>query len=166
MSRGGYQAPKGPRPPAGPGRFSQRTDGNQPVRTPGLDDPSVQYGDVQKMRAAQSAIPLPEAGSPAPSSPAGAATTRPISRSGGLPSFLFDQPSSRPNEAGTEGLSTGAGAGPEVLPVPSPDPRVQVLQYLYQHYGNEQARAQMQQIMDEQAQSFQTSAAPIPGRPV
>lgn len=163
MSRGGYQAPSGPRPPAGPGRFSQRTDGNQPVRTPGLDDPSVQYGDVQKMRAAQSAIPLPEAGGP--SSPAGAASARPISRSGGLPPFLFDQPSGRPNEPGTAGLSTGPGPGPEVLPAPAPDERVQVLQYLYQRYGNQQALEQMQKIMDETQQQYAGSAAPVPGRP-
>jgi hypothetical protein len=167
MARGGSQPPKGPRPPAGPGKFSQRSDGNQPVHSPGLDSPDMQYGDVAKLRQSMSNIPLPGAGGPPrPTSAPGAPSMTPASRSGGLPSFLFDGASGRPNEPGTEGLSTGPGAGPEVLPQAPLDPRVQTLKYLWQTYGNQQAYELMQQLMNEQQQTQAASNAPPPGMPV
>jgi hypothetical protein len=161
--RGGYQAPKGPRPPSGPGRFSQRSDGGQPVVTPGLNSPDMQYGDVSKLRAAMSQVPLPETGSPAPAP--GARPVRPTSRAGGLPDFLLNGPSNRPLEPGTAGLSTGPGPGPEVLPQQGTDPRLLVLQRLWTTYGSEQAHQMMLKIINESNQLQQQSNAPVPGQP-
>jgi hypothetical protein len=147
--RGGYQKPKGPRPPAGPGSLSQRNDANQPVQTPGLENPDLQYGDVGKLRADLAAAPLPNAGTPRPT-PAGA-PIRPAKRAGGLPSFLFDQQSGRPNEPGTEGLSTGPGAGPEVLPPAASDPGELALQLYYQVSGDQNALTVLNKIRDERS---------------
>jgi hypothetical protein len=126
----------------------------------------MQYGDVSKLRQSMSQIPLPGAGNPPrPQGAPGAPSMTPTSRSGGLPSFLFAGQSGRPGEPVTTGLSTGAGAGPEVLPAPSTDPRIQTLQYLWQTYGNQQALSLMQQLMNEQQQTQAQSMAPMAGQP-
>src|SRR5512138_3237362 len=100
MPRGGYQKPAGSQGVSGPGKFSKRTDA-QRVQTPKLSDSDLQYGDVQKFRAAQKLAPLPQgveppSGSTAQRRPEGA----PLER-GQLPSYLFDMPTSSPDTPDT-----------------------------------------------------------------
>jgi len=135
------------------------------VQTPGLASPDMQYGDVGKLRAAMQAAPLPGAGATARPSAPGAGGVTPTSRSGGLPDFLYNQDSARPNEPVTAGLSSGAGPGPEILPSPSPDVRIQTLQYIWQTYGNRDALAMVQKISADTAAAQQQSFAPVPGQP-
>lgn len=152
-----------PRPPSGPGKFSQRTD--QPVQAPGLDAPDVQYGDVNRLRAAQKAVPLPNSGNAAGAAP-GTAGVTPTSRAGGLPSFMFEGKSARPTEPGTSGLTSGAGPGPEILPSPAPDPREQTLTYLYQMFRDDNALAMLNKLRDERVAQQQSQAAPgVPAGP-
>ncbi len=60
MPPGGRIPPDGrqARPP-GVGKYAKRHDLERP-KTPGLDDPSIQYGDVQMLEAGQRVLPLPK----------------------------------------------------------------------------------------------------------
>jgi len=60
--RGGPIPPDGrqARPP-GVGKYAKRHDLERP-KTPGLADPSIQYGDVQRLEAGQRIIPIPDKG--------------------------------------------------------------------------------------------------------
>ena len=137
MPKGGYQKPKGAQPASGPGKFSKRTDA-QKVATPRLSGSDLQYGDVQRLQAAQKVAPLPE-GVPQPKVPR--VQPQPVGRTETLPPWLFESESTRPNEPVTTGLSSGPGAGPEALRLATPpqDPREVVLQYLYETFDNEDA---------------------------
>lgn len=157
--RGGYQHPSGPKPPAGPGKFSQRTDGNQPVRVPGLDNPDMQYGDVGRLRDAQKVAPIPARGAGLPPAASPGAPVRP---QGGLPDFITQEPSARPDEPVTHGLSTGAGAGPEVLPIAPPDPKEQVLQYLYSIYQDQNALDMLNRLRSERTAATSSGTGPMP----
>lgn len=82
---GGVRAPdRRPRPPAGPGKQTQRTDlskvtpGGLPaqgVYAPNVaDSPDLQYGDASRLSKAQTSVPLPSASvppAPGPEAPAG-----------------------------------------------------------------------------------------------
>jgi hypothetical protein len=88
--------------PAGPGKFSTRTDK--------LELGSTAYGEGVETQAIQSGAPLAKTGDVRPA-PAGdvreAATQGPVTE-------LFAE-TSRPNEPITAGIRMGAGAGPEAL---------------------------------------------------
>jgi hypothetical protein len=91
--------------PAGPGKFSTRTDK--------LELGSKSYGEGVETQAIQSGAPLAKTGDVRPA-PAGdvreAATQAPQTPLTGL--FA---PTERPGEPITSGIPMGAGAGPEVL---------------------------------------------------
>lgn len=91
----------GPRIPAGPS--------TQPVRVA----TGQAYGAAGQQRAAQQAIPLPQAPASGAPMPQG---------SGVMPGDLgpITAPSTRPGEPLTHGLPTGPGGGPEVLAPPDP----------------------------------------------
>ena len=137
MPRGGYQKPGGAKAPSGPGKFSKRTDA-QKVQTPKLSESDLQYGDIQKLRAAQQAAPLP-AGVSAPQ-PQRQMEGQTLQR-GKLPSYLFDTPTALPDTPDTNGLSTGPGGGPEVLQAqePSPDLAETIMQRIYESTGRPEA---------------------------
>jgi hypothetical protein len=138
-----------------PGKFSKRTD---LPRTPGLGGgdkgrSDLQSGDVGRLEAAQSAVPIPK-GRPVASGQAlrgGGSTRLPA-----LLSSLLDQPTARPGEPETTGLPMGPGPGPEALATyQAPDLREQVLQAVYQQFGNEQALEMMNRIRQERQMAAQ-----------
>lgn len=166
MPRGGNQPPKAPAPVSGPGRFSQRTDGKQPVASPGLKDPSVQYGDRQKLEAGQRLAPIPDNRSPRPS-PALTGGRRRLegeARGGSpLPRFLTQLPTARPGEPITTGIDMGPGQGVDALQASDAgeDIREITLEYLARTYGNRDAIEMLSQIRAERA----AAAVPAPGTP-
>lgn len=114
--RGGYQAPANPAPVSGPGRLSQRTDG-QPVQ----QLPDADYGEQATFRSDQQ-------GAPMAATPDGGAVA-PADLSAVVP---FGAPSQRPTEPVTAGAPAGAGPGPEALGLDSEesDPGVQQLRQM------------------------------------
>lgn len=135
-------------PVPAPGKFSKRTD---LPRTPGLADPSLQYGDVGRLEAAQRAVPIPKS--------APQRRGQPLS-GGRIPDFVLNQPTQRPGEPETTGLPMGPGAGPEVLSTyQAPDLREQVLLAVYHRTGNEKALAMLQQLRNERMQQQAPGAA-------
>jgi hypothetical protein len=159
VARGGYRKPAGPRPPSGPGKFSQRTDANQPQQVPNVGGSDLQYGDRSRLEAAQAAIPIPNAATAVSGTP----TPRgPYPGRSGVPDFLFNMPSSQPGTPGTSGLPTGAGPGPEILPsLSAPDEREGVLQFLVFGFGNKDAAVMLDGI--RQARQAALSMGPFPG---
>lgn len=158
MGRGGYQKPSGPRPPGGPGKISQRTDGNvQPIRTPPItSSPDLQVGQGQALTDAQRIARLGTGGGASPPPrPAGA----PLAP-GPLPAHLIG-PSNRPGEPVTTGMDMGPGAGSEALNAQpnTPDQREQVLMYLMQNFGNDSAARMLASMRAER----QTPPAPSMG---
>jgi len=164
MASGGLRDP-GPRKPAsGPGKFSQRTDGQrgskQPIRTPDVGNSELQYGDRSMLENAQRAAPIPRAQTPAPAGPPGSTpaphTGAPIQ----MPGFVFDTPSARPAEPVTTGLTAGPGAGPEALQAPPSTPSVQeqVLMGLVSRFGNADAAQMLSDI-----RKFSSDKNAVPG---
>ena len=100
---GGYREPSNPAPVSGPGKLSQRTDG-QPI----MDAPGGEYGDRQELRALQSQAPL--AAGPQQGSPAGG-----IDLSSIVP---LGAPSAQPDTPVTAGADAGAGPGSDALGLP------------------------------------------------
>jgi hypothetical protein len=159
MPRGGNQPPRKPAAVSGPGKLSRRTDGKpQPIREPDIDTPGLEYGDRQRLTDAQRIARA-----------AGGQGNAPVQRMQGeasvpgkLPPWLMGMPSARPGEPTTAGLDMGAGPGSEVLQAAEapPDIREVVLDYLARTYGNEDARALLQQFRNERAASVNAPAAP------
>lgn len=138
--------PGAPRPPAGPGKLSQRTDiGQGSPGVQGIYTPTGQpYGQATAERTALKAAPIPRAdvfapgGGPPTGSPAVAPTPGmannlappPGSQQppAGMPSIhdLMNVPTRNPNEPVTAGIPLGPGPGP----TPQPSPVGQVLSYL------------------------------------
>ena len=168
-NRGGYREPKGPRPPGGPGKFSERNEKTQAVKAPGLDDPSMQYGDVQAAQASQRAVPIPNAPRP---------QARPQNLAPGaggpapLPDHIFGMPSSRPEEPVTDGLGIGPGRGPEALNTQpeDPDDRDLLIRYL-EKLAYEADSAEAQEVLYEirnpkpAAAPMMQAPAPVPMAP-
>lgn len=156
--RGGYRDP-GPRKPAsGPGKFSQRTDGQVD-----LDRPDIQYGDVQRLQEARKTAPIPTRGAPRAAPPQTAGPSgRPVEA---LPPHLFEMDSAFPNEPGSTGLSMGPGAGPEVLTpaAEAVDLREAVLEYLGRTFQNEDAMQALHEYRQRRAdlQTPQTNTDPF-----
>lgn len=161
--RGGYQKPKHPAAVSGPGKFSRRTDGGPDTpKTPGIQGTDLQYGDVQQLEAGQSIAPLPKP-QVAPQASA-AQRVAPVSRER-LPDFVTNGESNRPAEPGTHGLSTGLGAGPEILPTPPATPAEQALTRIWQLFGNPQALAMLNKLRNETYQFQNGGAAQAPPPP-
>jgi hypothetical protein len=158
MPSGGYRKPPARTPPAGPGKYSRRTDGQvQPIRTPNVgDSPDLQQGDRSMLTDAQRIAGVPKAprigGGPGTQGVSG------LPPSGqGLPPWLIDMASNRPNEPVTAGLDMGPGPGSEALSArqPSTDVREIILEGLYANYGNQQALEELQKMRADRASAMQ-----------
>lgn len=105
---GGYRRPANPAPVSGPGKYSRRTDGKQPV----MDLPDAAYGENAQLRQLQSAAPLPQASL--------AGTIRgPVQQA---PQIVgLGEPSQQPDVPVTDGASMGAGANMSALGIPDPN---------------------------------------------
>ena len=139
MPRGGYQKPTGAQAASGPGKFSKRTDA-QRVETPKLAGSDLQYGDVQRLRAAQKVAPLPQ-GVERPALSKNRQPTGSSLAKGGLPSYLFEEPTALPDTPETSGLTTGPGPGPEILDSAEPpgDLAELVMQRIWETTGRPEA---------------------------
>ena len=88
---------------AGPGKFARRVDGTafdkNATRQPIREMPSQGYGDRAEMTGLQGSAPINATPSMIKPTPLSA-------------------PTERPNEPVTAGAPFGAGAGPEILPIP------------------------------------------------
>lgn len=120
-NRGGYRRPEHPAPVSGPGRLSQRTDG-QPIQTL----PDAAYGEQKTFREIQQGAPM--GGSP-PAPAGGEPPTPPIDMSRVTP---LNAPSQFPEEPVTAGADAGLGVGPSgVFRDRGPNPDIERLrQYL------------------------------------
>lgn len=123
-------------------QYPNRTDLQQPIKVTS----AAQYGDRQEKVASQTAVRIPRnvgeqiaggappaAGNPPPVGSGGTPGEVP----GGTPSGLgYHDPTARPNEPVTAGLSTGAGPGPS--PTMHRDPETDALRTIYQmHPSND-----------------------------
>jgi hypothetical protein len=82
---------------------------------------------------------------------------------GGLPDWLIDRPSDRPDEPITAGSPVGPGPGPEALVVPPEDQvdlREMVLDAMYTYFGNMDAYQMLQQIRMEKLQRMRLQSLP------
>ena len=160
MPSGGYRKPTKPAATSGPGKFSKRTDG-QAVQTPGLAGTDLQYGDVQRLEAAQKIAPLPAGVDRPPLNPQRRPEGAPMQR-GDLPSYLFETPTALPNTPDTSGLSTGPGGGPDTLGVGAPveDERETVMDWIYRTYGNADAEQWLIDFRNERAVPQASAGAP------
>lgn len=107
-----------------PGKpYPNRTDLRaQKVAVP----PSAEYGQGEKLRRAQQAVPM--AGAPAAPPPPPAAAGQ--AGAGGAPVEMgdFTRPTERPGEPLTTGIPSGPGAGPEALAMNRrPDPELEAM---------------------------------------
>lgn len=89
--------------------------------------PSAEYGQGERLRRAQQAVPM--AGAAPVGSPAPAGAPAPAASQGPMPGDLGDflRPSERPGEPVTTGIAGGPGAGPEALSRPQADPELEAL---------------------------------------
>ena len=102
-NRGGYRPPAKPAVVSGPGKMSQRTDG-QPLATL----PDAAYGEQKTFRQDQSGAPMADAG------PAGGGPmVSPLDLSRVTP---FGAPTQHPDEPVTAGADAGLGPGSAALP--------------------------------------------------
>lgn len=126
--RGGYQAPATPAATSGPGALSRRTDGGPAKPQPVRALPGGKFGDRQATVQQQQAAPLASAPPPPAPVAGGGGQEPPVDPMAMVaqaaqnfttaPLGPFDRPSEYPGEPLTEGLSSGPGAGPEVLGLP------------------------------------------------
>ncbi len=99
MPRGGYQKPSKPAAVSGPGKYSQRTDG-QPIR----EMTGGPYGEASEMRDLQASAPMSDTqGLPPP----------PEFASEGV--VGLGEPTQFPDQPVTAGAPVGEGPGPEIL---------------------------------------------------
>lgn len=96
--------------------YGNRTDLNV-VRSQTV--PGQQYGQAAAQMRSMSAVPMGTPTAPSPAGGMGAAPAAPPP-----PSLAFDRPTEYPDRPITNGLSTGPGAGPEILGLQenAPDP--------------------------------------------
>lgn len=126
--RGGKRTPSGPPRVGGVGKFAKREDAGQPVVTPPLDHPEIQSGQVQQLRNAARAVPLPVKKDLTPPATRTAPTLSQMrSASTDVPSWVADVPSTRATEDVGTGNREGPGPGPEALTLPNPDDEVELL---------------------------------------
>jgi hypothetical protein len=166
---GGRRDPSPRQGPAGPGRFSARTDG-QKIQAPDLDRPDVQYGDVSQMAEAQRAVRVPTASPTAGSGGGGAQApaARPLpalselQAGGGLPGFMT-APTALPDQPITTGMELGAGPGPEALQTQRgiEDDFEALLEYFVNNYGDLAATETLAEMRGGSAGS-PPAASPVP----
>lgn len=163
--RGGPRTPPPNAAPSGPGKFSKRTDNaatgqGQKIQVPNVgDSPDLQYGDRSRLEDAQR---IAKAASSAPVGGSSQGVTGLASSGEGLPPWLTEMASNRPNEPVTAGLDMGQGPGSEVLQnqMPGQDIRETILLSLYTTYRNEDALRDLQKMRAEKVQS-QMPPAPM-----
>ncbi len=123
-----------------PNRSDLRT---QKIQVP----PSKEYGQGERLRAAQQTVPM--AGTPSAPPTAGAGGAAPVySRPSDTPNLT--DPTQRPNEPLTAGLPFGAGPGPEAMgPPPMSDVEAR-LRALYAVHPTTELREliRMQELME------------------
>lgn len=152
MARGGYRKPPARSGPGGPGRFSKRTDGQNPMKTtPGLENPDVEYGDVSKMR---DALKIQGINPGRPQLDTSLHQTGAPTRNDQLPDFVTGAPSARPGEPITAGMDGGPGPGRDVLESASgaPDLRETTLEFLSLAFGNNEAASMLEEYRATKAQ--------------
>jgi len=113
------------------GLHPNRSDLTQPAQAP----VGGMYGSATASLQAQSVVPV--AGSQSPSAGGGATVDPNIIPAGTIPSLT--DPSARPNEPVTAGLTSGAGPGPEVLSTPQAafgPPELSLARELYKRAPN------------------------------
>lgn len=149
--RGGARTPKKPSSYSGVGKNSKRTDGQQPVRAPHVQEGTdLTQGDRRTIEAGMESQPLTRA---TPPSLAGApprdGSSGPIPGAGAeLPPHIFEMPTNRPDEPETTGLPFGPGGGPEVLQsYQAPDDREILLRFLARG-GNEDANRMLSGMVE------------------
>jgi hypothetical protein len=129
--------------------YGNRTDLNAPKPNP-VTFSGQPYGMGKQQADAQAATPpgAPAAAPAGPPGPGGATPGPPGTPPGGL--GAFNRPTERPGEPITQGLSSGAGAGPEVLGLQDPggDPITLQLRALYQRFPIQE----IADLLDEGAQ--------------
>jgi hypothetical protein len=141
-NRGGYRLPRDRRPRvSGVGSASRRTDG-QPVNVPNVGDAEdLKHGDRQMMEASLRKVPLPRGETPRIAEMARANAMPPMSEirgGGGIPDWLTQMETNRPEEALNAGGEGGMGSPPDPLTRPAVDDREAVLQWLARG-GNQDA---------------------------
>ena len=113
MARGGYRKPSNPAPVSGPGALSRRTDGG-PTQAAKRIPAGGKYGERKALSELQSGAPMqgnPIPNTPTPTVPMQQTTAKPITPL----TKLFD-PTQRPNEPLTAGMSFGDGYTPTPEP--------------------------------------------------
>jgi hypothetical protein len=109
--QGGYRRPSNPAPVSGPGKLSRRTDGGPSSKSAiqGMREMSGggKYGERKALEETQAGAPM--AGNPVPQSAPVAPTSSAVPS--GPVTGLFD-PTERPGEPVTAGLSVGPGESP------------------------------------------------------
>jgi len=108
---GGYRKPSSPAPVSGPGKMSQRTDGQPAQYVSGLP-----YGEGQQFMDLQRSAPMAAASTPTPTSTA--PTAPPVTPMGA--------PTERPDEPVTAGSPVGPGPGPSVVSSSQDDSHAQL----------------------------------------
>jgi hypothetical protein len=116
---GGARTPANPAPASGPGVFSRRTDGRQPV----IDLPDAKYGENAQFRADESGAPIPQT-SPIPQAPSAGPSAPPNALPVGQdplnPPVPLSAGTLAPNVPVTDGAATGPGAGTDALNLKNP----------------------------------------------
>lgn len=109
--------------------YGNRRDLNGP-KLPTQVGPSAEYGQGERLRRAQQAVPMAPSPAPAAAPPPGAGAGGGATRI--APPGDFTRPTERPGEPLTTGIPSGPGAGPEALAATNrPDPELEALrQYL------------------------------------
>lgn len=149
---GGYRDPGGKVKKSGPGKYSQRTDG-----VPSLDNPDIQYGDVQRLMEARRRNPLPERvgervfGQQGPSQSVSGQSGG--GAGGPLPESIFSGPTNRPAE------SILTGADRQIQP---PDDTRALLLQKYARMGNVDAQNLLAEYTAPQPSQPVAPAAPGP----
>jgi len=113
----------------------------QPAQAPKGAD----YGEAQATLDRQLAQPV--AGAPSPSGGLGATPSSPMPGMGPGEVPTLSDPTARPNEPLTTGLSTGPGAGPEALSMGAfGPPELSLLRGMYKKFRFEPLRQMIEQI--------------------
>jgi hypothetical protein len=110
MARGGYREPKNPAPVSGPGKLSRRTDGG-PTQAAKRISGGGKYGERKALSELQTSAPMQ--GNPIPNTPTPTvAAQAPASSAPASPLTKLFDPTQRPNEPLTAGMSFGDGYTP------------------------------------------------------
>lgn len=148
---GGYRDPGGKVKKSGPGKFSQRTDG-----VPSLDNPDVQYGDVQRLMEDRRRNPTsapPEQTFASPGASQSVSGQSGGGAGGPLPESIFSGPTNRPAE------SILTGADRQIQP---PDDTRALLLQKYARMGNVDAQNLLAEYTAPQPSQPVAPAAPGP----